>query len=350
MWLVGGGGTRCARRTCVQRIGPSSPLRAFLFALLIACLGTSSVYGGPFSEIVAFDSSLTDTGNVQEFLQSNYGISFTEPPYYNGRFTNGKVYIEYLAEELGLPAPVASLLGGKNYSFGGALAGPGMVASEYFPPGWPNIGTEIDQYLSEYTPTGNELFVVSGGQNNMSYPSFFEEDGGDVSILVDYMVDHITTLANAGGNNFLVALLAPLGQLPANRGGPDEALFDQLASDFNTLLVSELDTLEDSLLIDISILDIHAAYTDIFANPGKYGLVNATDSAFDGTTVVPNPDQYLFWDEGHPTTAAHAILANAAIQAFGVNSILVPEPSTAALAVSALGSLLLLTFHRRKQA
>lgn len=348
MCFVGGGGVLGARHSWITSIVPSSPARAFVLAFLVVLFSTSSLVAGPYSEIVTFDSSLTDNGNVQHFLQTEYGLDLLGPPNYDGRFTNGLVYVEYLAQMLGLPAPVASLKGGKNYSFGGALAGPGMAEVENFPPGWPNIGTEIDSYLSDYTPTGNELVVISGGQNNFYQDSFFDEDGGDVAVPVGYMIDHITTLANAGVNNFLVGLLAPLGQLPSERGGPDEALFDQLAIDFNALLVSELDDLESALSVDIAILDIHSIYSDMFVHPGDYGLTNVLDPAlYGGSSVVPNPDEYLFWDSGHPTTAVHAHLAEAAVEALGVDAILVPEPSTAALAASALGSLIVLVLRRR---
>ena len=163
------------------------------------------------------------------------------------------------------------------------------------------------------------------------------------------MIDHVTTLANAGANNFLVATIAPLEKLPSNQGNPDAAYFGQLAEEFNTLLVSELAVLESSLLIDISILDIHALYNDIIASPQDYGLVNVTDSAYDEVSVVANPDQYLFWDGGHPTTATHAILANAAVEALSSGGIAVPvpEPSTAALTASALVSLLVLALRRK---
>ncbi|CAL1125519.1 unnamed protein product [Cladocopium goreaui] len=245
---------------------------------------------GPYSEIVAFDSSLTDQGNLQKFLLDGYGFIFPPPPYFEGRVTNGKVYVEYLAEQLGLPAPEASLKGGKNYSFAGALAGPGMVAAEMYPPGWPNVGEEVDQYLSDYTPVGDELFVISGGQNNL-YEAEFQEGGADVGVLVDLMLDHVTTLANAGANNFLVTLLAPLEKLPESLGDPVEGnYYGQKAAEFNALLVSELDALEDSLLIDISILDLHSLYNDIIASPQDYGMVNVTDPAYNGESVVPNPD------------------------------------------------------------
>ncbi len=345
MCLVGGGSTPAVRHSNVARIVPSSPARVFVLAILVAVLSANVALAAPFSEIVSFDSSLTDNGNLVNYFQSNFGIEITGPPYHEGRISNGLVYIEYMAQQLGLPMPVASDLGGKNYSFGGALAGPGFTGTEFAPPGWPNVGEQINRYLNDYTPTGSELVVISGGQNNLFDPSYTN----DVAVPVNYMMDHITTLANAGINNFLVATLAPLGQLPETRGGPNEAYHDQLATDFNALLKSELAVLDQSLAVDISILDIHAVYTDMLANPGDYGFTNVTNPAYDGQTLVSNPEEYLFWDAGHPTTVTHAHLANAGVQALGFAPVPVPEPSTIVMGSAALFSFLVLGLRRRKQ-
>lgn len=345
MCLIGGGSTLAVRRSSISKVVPSSPARVIVLALSTLVLNASLALAAPFSEIVSFDSSLTDNGNVQNFFQTNLGYDLINPPNYGDRFSNGNVYIEYMAQQLGLPMPTASVHGGKNYSFGGALAGPGLVGEDFLPPGIPNVGEQINLYLNDYTPTGNELVVISGGQNNFDQPTF----GGDVAVPVNYMLDHITTLANAGIDDFLVATLAPLGQMPEIRGGPEEAYKDQLASDFNALLVSELAILEPLLGVNISILDIHSIYTDMFASPEDYGLTNVTDPAHIGLDVVPNPNEYLFWDGGHPTTAVHAHLANAGVQALGFTPVPVPEPSTAVLASAALFSFLVLGVRRKKR-
>jgi phospholipase/lecithinase/hemolysin len=61
---------------------------------------------------------------------------------------------------------------------------------------------------------------------------------------------------------------------------------------------------------------------DIVADPTAFGLTNATTACI--TPGVPpfactNPDEYLFWDGIHPTTAAHAIIAQEAAAVLGVD-------------------------------
>ena len=51
-----------------------------------------------------------------------------------------------------------------------------------------------------------------------------------------------------------------------------------------------------------------------------------------GTAVVANPDEYLVFDDGHPTTVFHRILAERA-------AVAVPEPASLALVVVGLAAL-----------
>jgi cholinesterase len=90
-----------------------------------------------------------------------------------------------------------------------------------------------------------------------------------------------------------------------------------------------------------------ATYVDTFNllhkivnNPGTYGLTDVTDPCFNGTTVCSNPNQYLFWDGFHPTTATDAIVAQDFDQAA------TPEPSS--LLLLGTGFLGLMMIMRRR--
>jgi phospholipase/lecithinase/hemolysin len=63
--------------------------------------------------------------------------------------------------------------------------------------------------------------------------------------------------------------------------------------------------------------DLVSWRNDGIAEPGAFGLSNVTDPCYvgpltGGGTVCATPDQYLFWDGTHPTTAGHAIAADEA--------------------------------------
>src|SRR6516164_3574154 len=69
-----------------------------------------------YSNLIVFGDSISDTGNGFLFT----GGVATAPPYFDGHFSNGPMWVEVLADRLGLPAPAPSLGGGTNYAFGGA--------------------------------------------------------------------------------------------------------------------------------------------------------------------------------------------------------------------------------------
>ena len=60
----------------------------------------------------------------------------------------------------------------------------------------------------------------------------------------------------------------------------------------------------------------------VVSNPGAFGFTDVTDPCLVGLNPCSNPNQYLFWDDLHPTTAADQLLA-AQFQA-----VVTPEPST----------------------
>src|SRR5262249_53278761 len=143
--------------------------------------------------------SLTDTGNWYATV-GNPG-----PPYYQGHFSNGPIWVERLASRLGVPAPRPSLLGGSNNAYAGAETGTGASPRG----GGPNIRTQAANWLSGHTPGPGDLIVVMGGAVD------FALDGQtDPSVPVANLRAAVTDLASKGGRRFVVANLYQLGYLP----------------------------------------------------------------------------------------------------------------------------------------
>ncbi|MEZ5566324.1 MAG: SGNH/GDSL hydrolase family protein [Gammaproteobacteria bacterium] len=291
-------------------------------------LAFASAQASAYSAMYVFGDSLSDTGNVNIVTG---GVPL--PPYATGHFSNGPVWVETLAANLGLSAS-PGLAGGTNWAFGGAPTGSPFTAA---------VPTMTQQVSTYYLPSAggvadpNALYVVWGGGNDIRT--------GDPSVLT-YSVPNISsiisTLAAAGATNFLVPNLPNIGLTPeAQAAGPAAvagATF--LSTSFNAQLAVATAGLRTSLGINITDVDVFSFLNNVIGNPSLFGLTNTTDRCFSGATgvggpgtVCANPDEYLFWDGIHPTAAAHAALGDFATAA------VIPIPPAAFLLVSAFAAL-----------
>ena len=260
---------------------------------------------GPFSQIVVFGDSLSDNGN----LFASHGIP-PSPPYFEGRFSNGPVWVEHLSDCLGLEPDNV-----RNLATGGATTG----TSNTTVPDGPGLLTQIAAFAgSESSADPKTLYVVWAGANDLL------ADVTDPEITIRAAVTNIATavagLAELGAQTILVANLPDLGRVPfvLAGGDPDSIGGATLLSvAFNNALASTLDDLESALEIDFVRLDVFSVLAEIVADPKAFGFANVADRCLsaDLTATCDSPNQYLFWDSVHPSAAAHAVLAEIACAA-----------------------------------
>jgi phospholipase/lecithinase/hemolysin len=295
--------------------------------VILLALQAHAVQAGQFNQIVAFGDSLTDVGNV--YLSTN-GTFPAAPPYAPGRYTDGPVWVEQLASGLGLPALQPALAGGTDFAFGGAET---HSASGLSTLGTPNLDTQIGLYLNAASSfTSRQLIVLWGGAND-----FLQAGQTNPSVPVTNLGQEITTIAQHGGQYFLVPNLPPLGDTPdvMAKGPAAVSALNALSLQFNSLLAAEEAMLSRTLGITIYSLDVAALFNQVVQNPSAFGLTNVTGQAVangPGNEGLPgpvaaNPDQYFFWDGVHPTETIHRLLGNAALAQVDA----VPEPSSLTL-------------------
>jgi len=293
--------------------------RIHLPALIaIALFPAWTCAGVSYTSLQVLGDSLSDVGNV--YLASG-GATPDPLVYWHGRESNGPVWVEDLANLLGLPPQSPGGVAGTNgtnYAFYGAQA-TGLPTLQP-----PPMNAQVTISLAKHTPSASDLYVLWGGTNDLSGGQF------NATIPANAIASQVSTLAAAGARQFLVGDLPPLGKTPAVRGTILESFADQWAATFNSTLHTDLVSVQKSYPdAQIHILPTFDLFTGILdgtiANPFK----NVTDPAMNFPN--DNPDDFLFWDSGHPTRAAHQFLANEAY------NILVPEPAAVfLLIVSAL--------------
>jgi outer membrane lipase/esterase len=289
-----------------------------------------------YTSIVVFGDSLSDTGNFADLTQAKYGVRIPGPEvdYTDGRFTDGDdtlpaarnyfgVWIEQFAATLpSKPLIKNSLDGGTNYAYGDAKNGNGMAtvnfgSSNSLSVNVNNIGQQITDYLATSPGINNKtLFAVWGGAND----TIDATSANDViKAAIDQLIN-IQRLIDAGATQFIVPNLPPIGLTPLFIGTPTSIPATAASALYNQALTAGLSVLRDlnrDKHLKLVQLDVFSLFNQIVASPSKYSLTNVTASAQGIPTI--DPDTYLFWDDLHPTTRGHNILAVTAASAIAAS-------------------------------
>jgi phospholipase/lecithinase/hemolysin len=298
-------------------------LFAALLIISIAVLARAQNY----TSIVIFGDSLSDTGNVADLTQAKYGVRVPSPiaDYTDGRFTDGTdtvpaahnffgVWVEQLAAMFpAKPVIKASLDGGTNYAYGLATTANGTSLFTFGPSNSlsvnvNNIGQQITDYLATHPKINDKtLFIIWGGAIDLLNAT----STSDVVNAAINQTVNIQRLIDAGATQFIVPNLPPLGAIPRLNGSPVTSIPATKASIlFNAILATRLTILRDfnpQRRLRLDQLDVFKLFQQIIASPSKFSLADITDSS-QGIPFV-NPDTFLFWDDLHPTTRGHNILA-----------------------------------------
>ncbi len=285
---------------------------ALLLALLLSVAGSAAA--ASFDSLISFGDSLSDTGSGPAV-----------PPSYGGRFSNGIVWQEYLANSLGL-APVAT----RDYAIGGATSGlTGLGGTST------GLLTQVNGFVGAPVSLGSStLFTVWAGGNDAINSVLTGADPiAGAAQAATNIAFAVTQLAGTGAQYFLVPNLPNGGLFPISASlGGNPAQANALTLFFNGQLDAALTPLSASLGITIYRLDTYSLFQGIAGNPAAYGLTNVTQGCKQGSgaaaTVCANPSEYLWWDNVHPTTGIHARIGGAALTA-------VPEPWLVVLVVVA---------------
>ena len=263
-------------------------------------------FKGKPSALICFGDSLSDSGNALHDEKAGWKSVF----YPTRRFSDGKVWLEYLAEDLGLSLK-PSRRGGHNYAFGGAESGVGTDLV-------PGVQTQVRQYLKRVHERADPfaLYVIWVGGNDVKNRIVPFDLWSNIETSV-------RRLAKAGARSFLIPNLPSLGQAPAleliasplnrvvnfvrRRSGPEEIkiedyikpLVSEAVRHYNEELLRRLTILERELGVTILHPDMFSLLADVSAEPEKYGLEHSRE--------------VFCHDAFHPSTRAHRIVASSAL-------------------------------------
>ena len=282
---------------------PLETVRKIIFAIALTLLAfmTSLVFSAqqpePINQLYVFGDSLSDVGTV---FRATGGMYPPNPTYYQGRYSNGRVWVEYLALRLHLSSKQTN-----NFAYGGATTGSNGNSLV------PGLLTQVQSFTQTHQQSNpNALYVLWAGAND------YLQGVSSATVPVENVTGGIASLAGVGAKKILVANLPDLGQLPATRTSANSKSLSTLTQAHNQSLRRSLKLLSQQYSdLQIVTLDANRLYRDAIANPAAFGFTNVISPCLSGSRACANPDQFLFWDGIHPTTAAHRLLGEAAFSA-----------------------------------
>ncbi|TKY56891.1 GDSL esterase/lipase [Spatholobus suberectus] len=323
------------------------------------------------SAVFAFGDSTVDSGNNNRFNtlfrgdHLPYGRDFpTHLP--TGRFSNGKIATDYLAQILGikdhLPAYLeprvtdGDLLTGVSFASGGSGLDPNTVALARVLDLSTQLGLFEEALQRIRKAVGDEkandviqnsLFVISIGTNDMLYNAYLLPVRmiryGSISGYQDFLLQNlhafIQRLYGAGARRILVAGLPPIGCLPVQvtissiipsrhwlqrmcnvQQNTDSQAYNKKLQSHVHLLQSELNGAK------VVYFDTYTPILDMVTSPAKYGFAQTLQGCC-GTGLLemgpvcnvldltcPDPSKFLFWDAVHLTDAGNYVLAQSGRQ------------------------------------
>lgn len=306
-------------------------LKLILFPLLL-CISIFAYADASYSKIYIFGDSLSDTGNLGS-------VRNIPAPYFNNRFSNGPVAVETFTAKLGKTADASlHLIGasvGTNFSVAGSTAIPDVSG----------FGNDLNAQILAFqvnhgyiSPT-EALYVIFFGGNDIRIalhrgdPTIAESI---INTAISTIKNAINTLYQSGAKHFLIINAPNIALIPETKLLADalnNPLFitqaTLLSERFNKKLHNMLESLEEDKEINLIEFDLYKLFTKVVTKSAKFGFTNNTDACFASSIPIPafhpdcqygaNADQFIFFDEIHPTTRVHAMFGKAFYKALDDN-------------------------------
>lgn len=279
---------------------------------------TYSVATG-FSQMVVFGDSLSDMGRLSLFTG---GLLPPASAYFEGRFSNGPIWVEYLAPDLQLNVDLSN-----NFAVGGATTGTANVNEVRFGiSDLPGLQDEVGEYVTGLGGPAdpNALHIVWAGANDFFLP--FDSPQALIGNAMNQIASAVGTLSAYGAQHILVPNLPDLGLTPYALATGQSAGLTQLSAAFNATLAQTM----AAYFPHVMVFDVFSVLNNAITNAADLG-VPIVDLPFiddsTGTQVGSDPTQHFFWDTVHPSSPVHAELAQAVQSYLVANSVLQNDDS-----------------------
>ena len=262
-----------------------------------------------FEAMVIFGDSLSDTGAL---LNQSFGLAPDQNVYHAGRFSNGPVWVDYVADSLAVPS--------HSHAYGGATTTGSKVA----------VPKPFDKAIAEYLHchdaqiSGDQLYVLWIGHNDYYQGAVRSADIAAATIRA------LRHLVDAGGRYFLVPEVLPLTGTPSpfviDGEEIEDTIVDNLVFEHNQALQDGLNLVQAERDVIIARSVPNRMRQRVLNEPERLGIENISDACYlggvrwpdsDPEAICDDPDRYFFWDGVHPSTKVHCAYAIEMMRALG---------------------------------
>ncbi|KAI9476140.1 MAG: GDSL lipase/esterase [Benjaminiella poitrasii] len=264
---------------------------------LIPFITLSASAVSAFDKIIAYADSFSDNGN--DYRSSAFPPS---PPYFEGRFSNGPTWLEYVNENL---TGIALI----NNGHGGATTNNADVYSQFN--NWIVPGLKQQIETTYVNGTADDLYLIYIGYNDLN--AIVNPDQYTIvnknytkEKVCQNVVEGVQTLVNMyGAKNFLVLNVPPFDQWPVIADAEKEST-KKMINDYNALLETELP--KNIPNVDFKFLDDYSWFEEQLAHPEALLLSTSNGPCCWGignTSCCDDPETHFFWDSYHPEAKVH---------------------------------------------
>ncbi|CAN8270049.1 unnamed protein product [Cochlearia groenlandica] len=290
--------------------------------------------------LFVFGDSYADTGNIRKSLSDSwklpYGVTFPRKP--SGRFSDGRVFTDFLARYLGIKSPIPytwrgyagkeRLMYGMNYAHGGT----GVFKTIYHP--LPNMTLQID-YFQRLLSSADNIYSPSDLTSSLAFVSLAGNDyatfmaqkrpmtelPGFVKQVVEQTEINMRRIHELGVKKIAIASMQPLGCLPSvtvfTSYQSCNATDNASSNLHNALLRQAVDRLNnETKQSTFVVVDLYHAFLTVFmmnkrfVNPLKPCCIgktsndacsNVDNKGVKKYTLCDDPKSTFFWDVFHPS-------------------------------------------------
>jgi phospholipase/lecithinase/hemolysin len=314
--------------------------RIILFIILTCC--SSATFAAKWwpSAVVVFGDEKSDNGNT--FNQYLFPVS---PPYWNGRFSNGPVWSEYLASEFKLIArPETNPTYDKkslflNFATAYAVVNPSNATGMFYAYGGPQangitnfkvstLSQQIDAYLKvNRAYKRNTIAVMWIGMHDLESSTCLKNTSGCMNTVIEMIEQSIERLYSEELRYFVILTIPDVSRAPAIQNyfsTQDITTFKNIVRTYNGQYYAMQAELQQKYpkmkIIIFNISDFNNPLYTQLADPS--GRICYTGTYYYNNTQNPpckDVANYYWWDGYDPTTKADENLAKAVYEAIANN-------------------------------